>query len=144
MSDLLTDKSKILREFLDLLRKHGVIFVGEKGLTKAYYKYLKDNGVKRKRGTPKQAQLLAELKEEAQLAKVRKDNEEVKFQPTEFTNLSDEENRGSFYGDRPDRVEGRRAFLSLPIEERRRLLSEQIMLMDEQDREAIRDLHKLD
>lgn len=39
---------------------------------------------------------------------------------------------------------GRKAFLALPIEERRRLLSEQLMLMDEQSMEAIRDLHKLD
>ena len=38
----------------------------------------------------------------------------------------------------------RKAFLALPLEERRRLLGEQLMLMDEQDREAIRDLHKLD
>ena len=37
-----------------------------------------------------------------------------------------------------------KAFLALPIGEQRRLLSEQLMLMDEQDKEAIRDLHKLD
>ena len=42
------------------------------------------------------------------------------------------------------KLEGRKAFLALPIEERRRLLAEQVMLMDEQDREAREDLHKLD
>lgn len=36
-----------------------------------------------------------------------------------------------------DRAEGRKAFLALPVEERRRLISDQVMLMDEQDREAI-------
>ncbi len=42
------------------------------------------------------------------------------------------------------KLEGRKAFLALPIEERRRLLAEQVMLMEKQDREAREDLHKLD
>ncbi len=49
------------------------------------------------------------------------------------------------YGQKAESAKGtRKAFLALPMEERRRLLREQLMLMDSEDREAIRDLHKLD
>jgi len=55
------ENTDVLNELQTLLREYNVVFVGDKGIDRAYENFLSKYGMKRKKPTKEQAIIIAQL-----------------------------------------------------------------------------------